>query len=251
MTVTDTAASRATASLGRPVSAAEFAARIDGASSDAPVTTSHAYVIGGLFTTVQDLADALRALRAARRTEDVVGLAIPLEGDDPADGVVRTRRGDAAAKRRFSLGEFLLTAIDPHRQREWTAGWAPGKNAGLAVELLGDLTRWLVGIQPMKIHDVPGGEEVWVLGRPNHAAAIQKVAGDSHEGYVGILATLGVPLDYAALCAQRLVAGDCLLTTCETDLGRTRSDARIMRRHGAAHVFDPYPLEWRYGVRQP
>jgi len=24
-----------------------------------------------------------------------------------------------------------------------------------------------------------------------------------------------------------------------------------MRRNGAAHVFDPVPLAWSYGVRQP
>ena len=241
-------AAASTASLGAAVTAAEFIARPDRHSGEAPVVTSRGYVAGALFPTVDSLAAALRALRGAGRTEDVVGLLIPLEGDDPAAGVVRTRR-DPAPKRGFDLMDFLMTAIDPHRSSTWQAGWAPGKNAGAAVELLGNVTRWLVGIQAVRLHGVPGGEPLWVLGRPNHAAAIHKVPGDSQEGLVGMLATYAIVESIAPYVAERLAAGDCVLTTCESDVNRAKDDERIMRKAGAVQVFDRVALEWRYGVR--
>ena len=240
-------AAASTASLGAAVTAVEFNARPDRHDADAPVVTSRGYVAGALFPSVEGLAAALRALRGAGRTEDVVGLAIPLEGDDPDAGLIRTRN-EAAPKRGFDLMDFLMTALDPHRRSSWQATWAPGKNSGTAVELLGGVTRWLVGIQPFAIHEVPGVAPFWVLGRANHAAALHKIAGDSHEGYRGILASFGVVESHALACAERLAAGDLLLTTCESDANRARSDERIMKKAGASLVFERVPLEWRYGV---
>ena len=238
-----------TASLGTAVTAAEFITRRDRHSGDEPVVTSRGYVAGALFPSVASLAAALRALRSAGRTEDVVGLLIPLEGEDPDEGIVRNRR-DAAPARRFNLGEFLMTALDPHRPAGWRAGWAPGKNSGTSVDLLGDLTRWLVGIQAVRLHGTPGVEPFWVLGRPNHAAAIHKVLGDSQEGLVGMLATYGVVESLAPYVAERLAAGDCVLTTCESDANRAKNDERIMKKAGAIQLFDLLELVWRYGVRQ-
>jgi hypothetical protein len=242
-------AKESTASLGAAVSAAEFITRPDRHSADAPVITSRAYVCGALFPSVESLAAALRALRGAGRTEDVVGLLIPLEGDDPDEGIVRTRR-DVAPARGFNLIEFLMTALDPHRPSGWQGGWAPGTNAGAAVELLGDLTRWLVGIQAVRIHGTPSGAPLWVMGRPNHAAAIHKVEGDSQEGYVGMLATYAIVESLAPYVAERLAAGDCVLTTCESDLNRAQNDERMMKKAGAVQLFDRLPLDWRYGDRQ-
>ena len=241
-------AAASTASLGAAVTAADFIARPNRHSADAPVVTSRGYVAGALFPSVDGLAAALRSLRSAGRTEDVVGLLIPLEGDDPAEGIVRTRRDPAPAPR-FNLVDFLMTALDPHRPSGWDSGWAPGKNAGAAVDLLGDLTRWLVGIQAVRLHGTPGVEPFWVLGRPNHAAAIHKIPGDSKEGFVGMLATYAIVESLAPYVAERLAAGDCVLTTCESDLNRARNDERIMKKAGAIQVFDRLPLEWRYGVR--
>lgn len=211
-----------------------------------PVITSAAFVSGALFPSVASLANALRSLRGAGRTEDVVGFAIPLDGDDPNTSVVRTRSGPPL-RRGFNLVEFLMTALDPHRPSGWPALEAPGKNSGSSVDLLGNLTRWLVGIQPFAIHEVSGVPPFWVLGRPNHAAALHKITGDAHEGYAGILASFGVVASLASFCADRLAAGDCLLTTCETDANRARDDERFMRKAGAIHLFDLLPLEWRYG----
>jgi hypothetical protein len=233
-------------SVAAPVSAAEFIARPDRHEADPPVVTSRGFVAGALFPSVETLAAALRSLRGAGRTEDVVGLLIPLEGDDPDAAVVRARR-DPAPRRGFNLVDFLMTALDPHRPSGWQSGWAPGKNAGVAVDLLGGLTRWLIGIQAVRLHGVPGGEPLWVLGRPNHAAAIHKVTGDSQEGYAGMLATYAVAESLAPYVAERLAAGDCMLTTCESDANRARSDERMMRKAGAIQIFDRVTREQKYG----
>ena len=241
------ASSGSGAVLAASISAAEFLSRPE-LHTAAPVVTSRGFVAGALFPSVEALAAALRSLRDAGRTEDVVGLLIPLEGDDPSEGIVRTRR-DPAPPRGFNLVEFLMTALDPHQPSGWEGGWAPGKNSGIAVELLGDVTRWLIGIQAVRLHGVPGGEPLWVLGRPNHAAAIHKVPGDSREGLVGMLATYGVVESLAPHVAERLAAGDCVLTTCESDANRARNDERIMKKAGAVRLFDRLELTWRYGVR--
>ncbi len=219
-------------------------------SDPAGVLTSRAFLIGGLMPSVESLAEALQGIRAAGHTADVVGFAIPLDGE-PSAGVVRVRQ-DAVQQKRFDLMEFLLTALDPHRPSGWQGGrFAPGRNAPLAYDFLGNLVRWLVGIQTFQIHNAAGEEDVWVLARPNHAAAMHKVTGDSHEGYRGMLATLGVPGSVAAEFAARLAEGYCILTTCETDEGRKERDLKIMRKAGVdvPSLFQTKPLEVRYGVR--
>ena len=210
------------------------------------VLTSRAILIGGLMPSVTDLAAALRALRGLGRTEDVVGFAIPLEGD-PSERRVRQPEGPVA-KPRFDLMDFLMTAIDPHRRETRFGRWAPGRNAPLAFEVLGDLTRWLVGIYTLQLHDVRGEEDVHALARSNHAAAMHKLTGDTTEGYVGMLATLGVPPLVATEYAARLAGGECILTTCETDDNRAKRDEKIMRKLGARDLFTPVELEVRYGA---
>ncbi len=218
------------------------------------VTTSHAYLVGGLLPSVSALTGALSALRSTGQTEDVVGFAIPLAGDDPDAGIVRELRAESGAvqpKRRFDLMGFLMMAMDPHGQRQgWKLRWAPGRNVRVAVDVLGNLTRWLVGIHTFKVNNARGDEDVWVLGRPNHAAAMHKLAGDAHEGAAGMLATLAVPASAATEVAAALAAGYCLLTTCETDENRMKRDLKILRKAGATQVFGPVPLHVHYGVRQ-
>jgi hypothetical protein len=219
------------------------------------VVTSRAYLSGALLPSVDALLSAIKALRATGSTEDVVGLAIPLAGDpNGGEAMVRTRREVDQGKKKFNLIEFLMTAIDPHGQGRRRARWrlGPGRNVGTASEIMGNVTRWMVGIQTFRIPlPEPVGDEtaLWVLARPNHAAAIHKLEGDSHEGYVGMMATLGVPASVAAEFVRKLEAGDCLLTTCETDPGRARRDQNIMRRAGATSMFEPQTLTVEYGVR--
>jgi hypothetical protein len=247
-----------TAAWADTVTAASFVTNRDRHSADAAVVTSRAYLGGALFPSVEGLVDALRHLRSAGRTEDVVGLAIPLEGDEPDAGIVR-RRKDRPHKRSFNLVEFLMTALDPHRPSGWSGIWAPGKNNAVAVDLLGDLTRWLVGVQPFRVSEIPnagtdgvvGDSNVWILGRPNHGAAVAGLLGDAHEGPVGVLVTVGVPATVGLLCAQRLAAGDCILTTCETDSRRRLSDDRIMRKAGATYFFDTVVMTQSYGGGKP
>jgi hypothetical protein len=242
--------SNAAATAAAPVPAAAFATRVAAETAGlAGVVTARSFIQGGTLPSVEALAGVLRALRGAGATEDVVGFAIPLAGD-PEEGVVRRRDGAPPPRQRFNLGEYLLDALDPHRPRGWTGGgMGPGRNVALASQVLGDLTRWLVGIHTFRVPEVAGGDGVWVLGRPNHAAAIQRVRGDSHEGASGVLATLAVPTDLAADYAARLAAGECALTTCETDEGRMRRDAKLLRQAGAVHVFAPYHQVVEYGVR--
>lgn len=204
--------------------------------AEGSVVTSRAYIAGALMPSVRALAGALRAIRGAGHTADVVGFAIPLAGE-PVEGRVLERADAPVVKQRFDLMEFLAIAMDPHRTFTRFTRVAPGRNVPLAADVLGDITRWLVGIHTFKIHDVLGEQDVWVLARPNHAAAMHKVEGDSVEGHAGMLATLGVPLAFAGEYAARLAAGDCILTTCETDAGRWRRDQKIMAKHGGEARF--------------
>jgi hypothetical protein len=76
------------------------------------------------------------------------------------------------------------------------------------------------------------------------------LAADTTEGYLGELATFGVPAPVAQEYARRLIGGECVLTTCETDPGRSRRDEKILRRAGAQDLFRPIELAMRYGVRK-
>ena len=109
----------------QPIQSAQPAQPVrDSRVDPAGVLTSRAILVGGLMPSVTDLAAALRALRGLARTEDVVGFAIPLEGD-PSERRVRPLAGPVA-KPRFDLMEFLMTAIDPHRRTARFGRWAPG-----------------------------------------------------------------------------------------------------------------------------
>lgn len=222
-----------------------------GIDASGAVVTSRAFMVAALMPSVHSLVRALKAIRATGATEDVVGMAIPLE-DDPTGGVAIVRGAKEPVKRGFDLGEFLATAIDPHRPTTLPWRLGPGRNIGVATEVLGDITRWMVGIQTFRIPLAPPGEEgdrLWVLARPNHAAAIHKVPGDATEGYVGMLASFGVPADFSRELAGELAAGQCIITTCETEEGRRRRDERLIRKAGATivHPFEPAPVI--YGVR--
>jgi hypothetical protein len=213
----------------------------------AGVLAPRAILVGGLFDGPDGVLAALRALRAARATNDVVGLAIPLDGDPTDPGAVVSARG-APAKSRFDLVRFLLTVVDPHRPVGQPDGWARGRTGILAKVILDDLTRWLVGVSTFRVPGPDGGPGVWVLGRPNHAAAVNGVRAAAAEGAIGAVASLGVPASLAATYAERLAGGQSVLTTCETDAGRTRRDAKILKRNGAHDTFE-HPLPLDYGVR--
>jgi hypothetical protein len=242
-----------TALLERPAAPGAAAAGAPGGGRPLP----RAIVVGGLFPRPPGLLKALRALRSAGATNDVVGLAIPLEGDPTApDTPVRVAGLDR--RRRFDPVDFLLTVLDPHRPPPQPDGWARGPEGPLAQGVLGDLTHWLVGVYTFRVPlgeglrgpraSPPGGDGVWVLGRPSHAAAIHGARGAALEGAAGALASLGVPERLAARYAERLAAGESILTVCETDPGRARRDERILSRQGAVELFE-HPLVGEY-VRQ-
>ena len=81
------------------------------------------------------------------------------------------------------------------------------------------------------------GSGTWVLGRPNHASAVAGSEGAALGGAAGALSALGIPAQYIPTFGERLAAGECLFTTCETDVGRVERDLRSMRKHGAANLF--------------
>lgn len=204
----------------------------------APSRVPRGIVDGGTFADLDGLLGSLRALRATGATEDVLGFAIPLSGDPwSPEGLAvlpATQR-----KRRFDALAWLLDVIDPHRPPPDVATWRRGRNTYLARPVLGDdLWRWILGVYPFRVpmDDHPAGG-VWILGRPNHASAVAGTEGAALGGVAGALSTLGVPAQYIATYGERLAAGDCLLTTCETDEGRSERDLKIMRKRGGQHLF--------------
>ncbi|HEV2123320.1 MAG TPA: hypothetical protein VGW38_11165, partial [Chloroflexota bacterium] len=194
------------------------------------IVTARGYINVASMPTVEGLTSALKALRAAGATEDVVGFAIPVEGH-PSEGGIRPKGPINVRRRRFDIGGYLLDVIDPHRPVKATDNWARGRNGAIAKTVLGKLTRWLVGVHTFRV-PLPEGS-VWVIGRPNHASAIQGLRGDAQGGAAGALASVGVPVDLSAEFAERLAAGECIVTTCETDEGRWNRDRRILERAGA------------------
>jgi hypothetical protein len=223
-----------------------MSAAVADASSVTGVVTSRAFLIVASMPTIESLVNALKAFRSAGATEDVVGFAIPVEGD-PSEGGIRPMVPITGRRRRFNAGEFLLMAIDPHRPEGLPDRWALGRNGVIAKTVLGDLTRWLVGVHMFR---VPLSERsVWIIGRPNHAAAVQGLRGDALGGTAGALATVGVPVELAPAYANRLAAGECIVTTCETDEGRRHRDRRILVKAGATQFDEPAPLVVEYGVR--
>ncbi|MGH2350163.1 MAG: hypothetical protein ACRDJN_00935 [Chloroflexota bacterium] len=215
-------------------------------SFTSPVAAPRATVVGGLFRAVDGPIKVMRALRAAGNSSDIVGLAIPLPGDpsDPEtlDNLTPPR------KQGFDVLGYVLTVVDPHRPPPDYATLIRGQNSPLTRFFLGDLATWLVGIKSFRIpsiltgslHD-PGAGGVWVLGRSNHAAIVAGAGGGERGGAIGVLASFGLDDKDEALIsayAQRIIGGECLLTTCETDAGRAKRDARLLRKHGAADLFE-------------
>jgi hypothetical protein len=218
-------------------------------ASPAIPTTIHAWVVGGLFPGPEGAVAALRKLRSEGATNDVAGLAVPLDGDPTApDSTVAAVGAQTDAKP--SLLERLLAMIDPHPPRVRPSGWARERVGYLAQVILGDLVRWLGGYFTFRIPAPDGGPGVWVLGRPNHAAAVQGVRAGAEEGPAGAMAAFGVPASLAASYAAAVIGGQTLLTTCETDPGRVARDAKILRRNGARDMFEQ-PLPLAYGERPP
>lgn len=243
-TVTTTAA---TAIANHGVAVHDGPAHAPAISSVVEVVTTRGFVTVAAIPTIEGVMAALRALRAAGATEDVVGFAIPLQDNPNEAGFLP--RGPVVRPKRFNATDWLLDVIDPHRPQYESAPLVVGngRNSEAARVVLGRLSRWLVGVQPFAVPTSAG--PVWVMGRPNHAAAMQGVHGDTLGGTAGALATVGVPVNLADRYATRLEAGDTILTTCETDEGRRRRDRKIVERAGAETIDLPEPTELRYGVR--
>lgn len=207
----------------------------------APLAT----VLGGLFPDVQGPIKIMRALRGAGTSGDTMGLAVPLPGDP--DDPQTMQRLIPPRRRAFDPVGYLMVVLDPHRPPPTFQSLTWGQNAPLTRRLLGDLANWLAGVKTFRIPAVPAGTDgaaagddhgVWVLGRPNHAAAVAGAEGGALGGSVGALAAFGVPLDLGVAYAQRVIGGAVLLTTCETDEGRTKRDRKLMRKHGGVEIFE-------------
>jgi hypothetical protein len=189
-----------------------------------------AIVVGGVFSDLDAMLGVMRQLRSSGSTEDVLGFAIPLEGDPTTPEGLAALAG-RPVKQRFSLFRVIRTIVDPHEP-------APGQNSILATPFIGSLARWLVGISTFRIPgETPDDAGIWVLGRPNHAAAVAGMPGAALGGRAGALASIGLPGDVHRDFGERLSRGDSVLTTCETDAGRARRDEAWMRKRGAAGVF--------------
>ncbi len=221
-----------TATLERPAAPAAPAAR---------AAAPRAIVVGGTFDDAGRLSETIAALRRAGRSEDVVGLAVPLPGDPETPEVV-ARIVQQRRRPRFDPIGFLITVIDPHRPPPDAATLQRGQNSILATLVLGKIAGWLVGVKPFRIpiEQAPEGG-VWVLGRPNHAAALAGMEGAATGGTRGALAAIGIPDELAEAFASHLLAGNAVLTTCETDQGRAQRDQQLLRRHGAANLFE-FPI---------
>ena len=200
-------------------------------------TAQRASIIAGAFADVEGATAVIRAVRSAGSTEDIVGIALPLAGDPHSPDALETLLPQAR-KRKFNLGRWLMTVIDPHQPPPDYQRLTKGRNSILARPLLGEIAEWLVGVQEFRVPDPnsPDGG-VWVLGRPNHAAAVSGAAGAALGGAVGALAALGLPEEHMQDYIGRLFQGQTILTLCETDDGRTKRDYNLMGRHGALHRF--------------
>ena len=199
-------------------------------------TAPRSAIIAGAFKELDGALDVIRAVRSAGSTPDIVGIATPLAGDPNSPDALETLVVPRQSKRRFDPIKWLMTAIDPHPGVPTYQTLTKGQNSVLARPLLGDIGRWLIGVRPFRVPDpnAPGGG-VWVLGRPNHAAALGGAAGAALGGAVGALASLGLPEDHMQDYIQHLFAGETILTLCETDEGRVQRDYKLMGKHGAAH----------------
>lgn len=201
-----------------------------------------AIIVTGTFAGVDGVVDMVRSLRSAGATEDVIGLAVPLSGDPATEDGWRPRAAERK-KQGFGIGRFLLTVLDPHQPGPDLTTLQKGRNSILAQAILGDISRWLVGVRTFR---VPGAAEadpgIWILGRPNHAAAVAGQDGAATGGTRGTLLSLGIPAALVDEAGARLAAGECLFTTCETDHGRVNRDLHLLKKCGARTVFEPAPV---------
>jgi hypothetical protein len=201
------------------------------------ISAPTATIVGGTFADLDAMLGVMRALRSSGSTEDILGFAIPLEGD-PTTPEGLAALANRPVRQRFDLIRAIRTILDPHEPPPDLASVRRGQNSILATPFLGSLTKWLVGVSTFRIPgDAPGDEGTWVLGRPNHAAAVAGLYGAAQGDRAGALASIGLPLDVHREFGERLECGESVLTTCETDEGRARRDEAWMRKRGAAAVF--------------
>src|SRR4051794_22721117 len=158
----------------------------------------------------------MRALRGTLlsgygATEDVIGFATPLPGE-PADPATLETLLAKRRRRRFDPVGLTLAILDPHRPPPEYRTLTRGQNSVLARPLLGNLWGWLIGVQEFHVpnSNSPNGG-VWVLGRPNHAAALGGARGAARGGAAGALAALGIPEEHLEDYIKRLFEGQTLL----------------------------------------
>jgi hypothetical protein len=187
----------------------------------------------------------MRALRRSGAAGDTVGFAIPLPGD-PDDPNTLERLADRRPKR-FSLLGYLKVVIDPHTPPPEYRTLIAGQNSSLTRLVLRDMAGWVAGVKTFRIPPTLTGKAskaeatqggVWVLGRSNHAAAVAGSEGGDQGGALGVLTSIGVPSELVRGYAERIAGGEVLFTTCQTDTGRAQRDAKWLRKHGAADVFE-------------
>jgi hypothetical protein len=203
-----------------------------------------ATIVGGMFPSVEGPLKVMRAMRAKGTAGDAVGLAVPLPGA-PDDPETLAKLADRPRKR-FDPVSYLKTVVDPHAPPPEFRTLIAGQNAPLTRLLLQDLANWIAGVKTFRIPPTEMGDVskeatqggVWVLGRSNHAAAVAGLDGAAVGGYLGALAGIGVQAPLAQDIAERIVAGEVLLTTCETDGPRAARDKKWMRKYGGADLFE-------------
>ncbi len=191
-----------------------------------------AYLVGAAFDGHRQVRGALADIRATGTAADIVGVAIPMPGDPRREDVA----GDVISRIEEPRGlvPWLRLVIDPHRPTFPTfQEQVSGRNVPLAYAVLGDLADWIGAAGYMRVHGVDGAS-TWILGRPNHAASVQGGSGPNNGD---VLATIGIPEAQRAAYRALVIGGQCVVTTCETDPGRARRDAQVLRRHGGQATF--------------
>ena len=217
-----------------------------------------AIVVGGLFGSIDGPLHVMRSLRRSGAAGDTVGLAVPLPGD-PNDPETLQRLTAPKPKKGFDLLGYLLTALDPHAPPPAYRSLIAGQNSVLTRLILRDLADWIAGVKTFRIppsmtgdvskDEAEGG--VWVLGRSNHAAAVAGGGGADQGGAIGALTGVGVPQELVRLFAERIVGGQIVFTTCETDGNRARRDARWLKKAGVSDAFEQVILSPRRATPAP
>ncbi len=194
--------------------------------------TVRAFLVGAVFADTSGLTQSLAAIRSTGTASDIVGFAVPLPGDPTDDAVAAEVVGRITAPAGFAA--WVRLVIDPHAPTSPTyRDQVAGRNVPLAYAILGDVAEWVGATGYMRVGRQDGAS-AWVLGRPNHASAVQGGIGTLRGD---ALATVGVPLALRDAFRNLVVSGNSVLTTCETDPGRASRDADIFRRHGGRATF--------------